>query len=109
MNNKGALDWGGCVRAGLQLICNSDFLSVTDFSSNPKRIFAAHELTGLVDGSTATKMTVQVPSIERDIRGYIYIHTHTFTDTAALSAGRLHPPHDTTRHDNSSTSSAGLS
>jgi acyl-CoA oxidase len=49
------------VRAGLQLICNSDFLSVTDFSSNPKRIFAAHELTGLVDGSTATKMTVQVP------------------------------------------------
>jgi acyl-CoA oxidase len=43
----------------LQLICDSDFLSVTDFSSNPKRIFAAHELTGLVDGSTATKMTVQ--------------------------------------------------
>lgn len=52
--------WGGG-RAGLQLICDSDFLSVTDFSSNPKRIFAAHELTGLVDGSTATKMTVQVP------------------------------------------------
>jgi hypothetical protein len=38
---------------------------VTDFRTNPKRIFAAHELTGLVDGSTATKMTVQVrcPSV----------------------------------------------
>jgi acyl-CoA oxidase len=43
----------------LKYICDNDFLSVTDFLSNPKRIFAAHELAGMVDGSTATKMTVQ--------------------------------------------------
>ncbi|KAL6056786.1 acyl-Coenzyme A oxidase [Balamuthia mandrillaris] len=43
----------------LQKICDNDFLSVRDFRSNPKRIFAAHELSGIVDGSVATKMTVQ--------------------------------------------------
>jgi len=43
----------------LQLVCDNDFISVTDFRSNPKRVFAAHELVGQVDGSTATKMTVQ--------------------------------------------------
>lgn len=35
------------------------FLSIRDFLTNPKRIFAAHELVGLADGSLATKMTVQ--------------------------------------------------
>jgi len=49
----------------LQGICRDErnrggkFLSVTDFRSNPKRIFAAHEITALADGSAATKMTVQ--------------------------------------------------
>ena len=43
----------------LQRICHGDFLSVTDFLSQPTRIFAVHELTGYMDGSTATKMTVQ--------------------------------------------------
>lgn len=47
-------------RIGLQLVCDNGFLSVKDFRTNPKRIFAAHEMVGLVDGSTATKMTVQV-------------------------------------------------
>ncbi|QDZ23997.1 acyl-coenzyme A oxidase [Chloropicon primus] len=34
-------------------------LSVKDFRNDPMRIFAAHEETGLCDGSLATKMTVQ--------------------------------------------------
>ena len=34
-------------------------LSVKDFRHNPLRVFAAHEETGLCDGSLATKMTVQ--------------------------------------------------
>ena len=44
----------------LKMICkNAEFLSVKDFLSQPTRIFAVHELTGYMDGSTATKMTVQ--------------------------------------------------
>jgi hypothetical protein len=43
----------------LQAICAQGFFSVRDFRSNPDAIFAAHELTGYVDGAAATKMTVQ--------------------------------------------------
>jgi len=43
----------------LQAICSQGFFSVRDFKHNPDAIFAAHELTGYVDGSAATKMTVQ--------------------------------------------------
>eukprot|EP01116_Phalansterium_solitarium_P001542 TRINITY_DN11350_c0_g1_i1.p1 TRINITY_DN11350_c0_g1~~TRINITY_DN11350_c0_g1_i1.p1 ORF type:complete len:643 (+),score=249.91 TRINITY_DN11350_c0_g1_i1:115-2043(+) len=43
----------------LRKVCGSKFLSVSDFKTNPHRIFAAHELAGLSDGSMATKMTVQ--------------------------------------------------
>jgi len=45
----------------LQRICGNggEFISVKDFLNNPRRIFAAHELVGYADGSTATKMTVQ--------------------------------------------------
>lgn len=35
------------------------FISVRDFIENPLRVFAAHELIGLADGSLATKLTVQ--------------------------------------------------
>ena len=45
--------------AKLQKICNQGFFSVKDFWTNPRRVFAAHEIGGLVDGSMATKMTVQ--------------------------------------------------
>ncbi|KAL7750429.1 hypothetical protein RI367_004203 [Sorochytrium milnesiophthora] len=34
-------------------------ISVFDFETNPLNIFAAHEVAGMVDGSMATKMTVQ--------------------------------------------------
>jgi len=52
----------------LSAICNAPphahatarrFISVRDFETNPLRIFAAHEIAGLADGSMATKMTVQ--------------------------------------------------
>ena len=35
------------------------FISVRDFQTDPRRIFACHEITCLVDGSFATKLTVQ--------------------------------------------------
>lgn len=43
----------------LQKVAASGAFSVRDFLSDPRKIFAAHELGGLCDGSAATKMTVQ--------------------------------------------------
>lgn len=43
----------------LQYICNAGFISVKDFLNNPLRIFATHEMSGIVDPSMTTKMTVQ--------------------------------------------------
>ncbi|KAJ1658655.1 hypothetical protein IWQ61_002143 [Dispira simplex] len=42
----------------LQAIGRGGFISVFDFERNPLNIFAAHELVGMLDGGTATKMTV---------------------------------------------------
>lgn len=43
----------------LKRICDSGLFSVKDFWTNPRNIFAAHEITGMVDPSTTTKLTVQ--------------------------------------------------
>jgi acyl-CoA oxidase len=43
----------------LKKICDSNLFSVKDFWHNPRNIFAAHEITGMVDPSTTTKLTVQ--------------------------------------------------
>ena len=43
----------------LQKICDGKFFSVNDFRTNPRNIFAAHEMAGFSDGGVATKMTVQ--------------------------------------------------
>jgi acyl-CoA oxidase len=45
----------------LKVLCTpaGKYISVFDFNGNPLNIFAVHELVGLVDGSLATKMTVQ--------------------------------------------------
>ncbi|KAF9584912.1 hypothetical protein BGW38_004720 [Lunasporangiospora selenospora] len=43
----------------LQRIANQGFISVLDFERDPLRIFAAHEMAGIIDQSMATKMTVQ--------------------------------------------------
>lgn len=48
-----------CTCTPQQAICSQGFFSVKDFHTNPHRIFAAHELTGLMNPSTATKLTVQ--------------------------------------------------
>jgi len=36
------------------------FISVTDFWHNPLRIFAAHEISAVIDPAMATKMTVSI-------------------------------------------------
>jgi len=43
----------------LQRICDAGFISVTDFWHNPLRIFAAHEISAVIDPAMTTKMTVQ--------------------------------------------------
>ena len=43
----------------LQKICDHKLISVLDFKTNPHRIFSVHEAVGMIDGSAATKMTVQ--------------------------------------------------
>ncbi|MFT4970078.1 MAG: acyl-CoA oxidase [Chitinophagales bacterium] len=43
----------------LQKICDHQMISVLDFKNNPRRIFSVHEAVGMMDGSVATKMTVQ--------------------------------------------------
>ncbi|KAJ3227525.1 hypothetical protein HK099_001676 [Clydaea vesicula] len=42
----------------LKSIADNHFISVYDFEKNPLNILAAHEVVGMVDGSVATKMTV---------------------------------------------------
>lgn len=43
----------------LKRFCQAGMFSVTDFRTNPLRIFAAHEIAAFCDPSMATKMTVQ--------------------------------------------------
>ena len=43
----------------LKKIADSKIVSVYDFKNNPLNIFAAHEMISFVDGSLATKFTVQ--------------------------------------------------
>lgn len=43
----------------LRLLCSSGLVNVFDFLSDPRRIFAAHEIAALSEGSMTTKMTVQ--------------------------------------------------
>ena len=43
----------------LRKICEAKVISVFDFERNPLNIFTVHELVGMVDGSVATKLTVQ--------------------------------------------------
>lgn len=43
----------------LKKVAETRSVSVTDFGSNPLNIFAAHEVLGYLDGSLATKFTVQ--------------------------------------------------
>ncbi len=43
----------------LRRITDEGLISVRDFVKDPRRIFSVHEVVGMVDGSTATKMTVQ--------------------------------------------------
>jgi hypothetical protein len=44
----------------LRRICEAGLVSVTDFRTDPRKIFAAHECAALCDPSLVIKMTVQV-------------------------------------------------
>ncbi len=44
----------------LKLFFSEGLVSVFDFQKDPRRIFAAHEILGLCDGSMSTKFTVQM-------------------------------------------------
>lgn len=41
----------------LKRVCRAGLFSITDFRTNPLRIFAAHEVAAFCDPSMATKMT----------------------------------------------------
>lgn len=41
----------------LRRLAHEGFISVMDFEKNPLRVFAAHEIAGMIDGSMGTKMT----------------------------------------------------
>ncbi|KAF9969355.1 acyl-Coenzyme A oxidase, partial [Modicella reniformis] len=43
----------------LRRLAHAGYISVLDFEKNPLRIFSAHEIAGMIDGSMGTKMTVQ--------------------------------------------------
>ncbi|KAI1318003.1 hypothetical protein EDD11_007386 [Mortierella claussenii] len=43
----------------LRRLAHEGFISVMDFEKNPLRVFSAHEIAGMIDGSMGTKMTVQ--------------------------------------------------
>lgn len=44
----------------LRSIAEAGHFSVFDFRNNPVRVFASHEIAGIIDGSMATKLTVQL-------------------------------------------------
>ncbi|KAI8827148.1 acyl-CoA dehydrogenase/oxidase [Fimicolochytrium jonesii] len=43
----------------LKKVTEAGFISVLDFEKNPLNVFAAHEISGMIEGSFTTKMTVQ--------------------------------------------------
>ncbi|RKO95886.1 acyl-CoA dehydrogenase NM domain-like protein, partial [Caulochytrium protostelioides] len=43
----------------LTAVARNKFISVYDFERNPTNVLAAHEVSGMIDGSYTTKMTVQ--------------------------------------------------
>jgi acyl-CoA oxidase len=54
----------------LRRLAHEGFISVLDFEKNPLRIFSAHEIAGMIDGSMGTKVRKRDPTtfaIHRDI------------------------------------------
>jgi acyl-CoA oxidase len=45
--------------ARIKRVCDEKLVSIFDFINDPKNIFTAHEMLGSIDGSLATKFTVQ--------------------------------------------------
>jgi acyl-CoA oxidase len=72
----------------LKSICDNKLISVLDFKENPHRIFSVHEAVGMMDGSAATKMTVQFNLFGGTILklGTQTHHDHLLSDIDALKA-----------------------
>ena len=45
--------------AQIKKVSEANLVSIFDFQNDPKNIFTAHEMLGLVNGNLATKFTVQ--------------------------------------------------
>jgi acyl-CoA oxidase len=45
--------------AQIKRVCDEGIVSIFDFNNDPKNIFTAHEMLGMINGSLATKFTVQ--------------------------------------------------
>ena len=45
--------------AQIKRVCDEKLVSIFDFQNDPKNIFTAHEMLGMVNGDLATKFTVQ--------------------------------------------------
>jgi acyl-CoA oxidase len=45
--------------ARIKRVCDEGVVSIFDFDDDPKNIFTAHEMLGMVDASLSTKFTVQ--------------------------------------------------
>ena len=45
--------------AQIKKVTDSGLVSIFDFQNDPKNIFTAHEMLGLINGNLATKFTVQ--------------------------------------------------
>ena len=72
----------------LKRICDNQLISVLDFKQNPHRIFSVHEAVGMMDGSAATKMTVQFNLFGGTILklGTKFHHDKLLSDIDALNA-----------------------
>lgn len=72
----------------LKSICDNKLISVLDFKENPHRIFSVHEAVAMMDGSVATKMTVQFNLFGGTILklGTQTHHEHLLSDIDALKA-----------------------
>ena len=44
--------------ARIKRVCDEGIVSIFDFDDDPKNIFTAHEMLGMVDASLSTKFTV---------------------------------------------------
>ena len=68
----------------LKKVCSLGIVSVKDFLTNPRNIFAVHEMLGMIDGSLCTKFTVQFNLFARTLFKLGTLHHHLINDIDTL-------------------------